>query len=246
MGSEAVFARRIEKKFMLSRAQYDALLPLLGPYMVEDAYAHSCITNLYYDTPSFLLIRRSVLKPLYKEKLRVRSYGVPKKDGKVFVEIKKKFEGVVYKRRIQMTSGEATAYLAGEIQSPVPGQISREIDYFKQLYAGLAPAMYISYDRYSLASPGGGSVRITFDSNITWRENELSLEKGVYGNSLLPPDKILMEVKIPGAYPLWLVELFERLQIRQAPFSKYGTIFTEALRTGKIQITGGTQNGIHV
>ena len=239
MGSEAVLFRRIEKKFMLSTDQYEALLPLLEGHMVEDKFAHSKICNIYYDTPSFLLIRRSIDKPLYKEKLRVRSYGVPGEGDQVFVEIKKKFDGVVYKRRITMTCGEAERYLSGEAPAPEPCQISREIDYFVSRYEGLRPGMYISYDRYSLASPEGGLVRITFDSNITWRTGDLLLGSGSYGEQLLPPGKILMEVKIPGAYPLWLVDIFEQLQIRQGRFSKYGEIFKTALREGKISITGG-------
>lgn len=238
MGSEAVLSRRIEKKFLLNLAQYEAILPLLLPYMKEDEFAHSLITNVYYDTPSYMLIRRSIEKPLYKEKLRVRSYGVPGADSSVFVEIKKKFDGVVYKRRIPMTSREAERYLAGEIDCPKPCQIGREIDYFRSLYLGLAPAMYISYERYSLASRDDGSVRITFDRNITWRATDVRLESGVYGEKLLPEDRILMEIKIPGVYPLWLVDILERLEIRQGSFSKYGNIFLTALREGKIQLTG--------
>lgn len=241
MGSEAVLFRRIEKKFMLSTDQYEALLPLLEGHMVEDKFAHSKICNIYYDTPSFLLIRRSIDKPLYKEKLRVRSYGVPGENDPVFVEIKKKYDGVVYKRRITMARGEAERYLAGEAPAPQPCQISREIDYFVSRYEGLRPGMYVSYDRYSLASPEGGLVRITFDTDITWRLEDLRLGSGSYGNKLLPADRILMEVKIPGAYPLWLVDIFEQLQIRQGRFSKYGSSFQTALREGKINFTGGTR-----
>ena len=224
--------KRYEKKYLLTAEQYDLLLERLEGRMVDDKFAHSLINNVYYDTPEFLLIRRSIEKPVYKEKLRVRSYGVPTADDKVFVEIKKKYKKVVYKRRIHVPLKEAVPFLEGKAPCPKPGQIGNEITYFISYYKGIAPAMFISYERYSLASPTDSVLRITFDKNIVWRTTDLDLTKGVYGEKLDLDGKILMEVKIPDAMPLWLSALFDELKIAPTSFSKYGRAYGKALKDG--------------
>ncbi|MBQ8398835.1 MAG: polyphosphate polymerase domain-containing protein [Clostridia bacterium] len=227
--------KRYERKYLITEEQYSLLLKNLEGRMVEDKYARSLINNIYYDTPDFLLIRRSIEKPVYKEKLRVRSYGVPGENDKVFVEIKKKYKKVVYKRRIHVPLAKANAFLAGQEPCPQPGQIGNEIAYFLSYYKGIAPAMFISYERYSLASPTDSVLRITFDRNIIWRLHDLDLTKGVYGTPLQLDGKVLMEVKIPDAAPMWLSALFDDLGIMPTSFSKYGRAYGKALTDGEIR-----------
>ena len=237
--------KRYEKKFLISEEQCKLLLERLDGKMVPDKYPHSTITNIYYDTPEFLIIRRSIAKPLYKEKLRLRSYGVPGENGRVFVEIKKKFKGVVYKRRVDMTLAQAKEYLSGKARPPKESQITREIDYFLSFYKGIGPAMYISYERDSFASPTDSVLRITLDRQIIWRENDLDLAKGIYGEEILPPNTVLMEIKVPGVFPIWLVRILDDLNIKPISYSKYGTIFQvarnrhleEDVRDGKMTVT---------
>jgi len=237
--------KRYEKKFLISEEQCQLLLERLDGRMVPDKYPHSTITNIYYDTPEFQIIRRSIDKPLYKEKLRLRSYGVPGESGRVFVEIKKKFKGVVYKRRVDMTLAQAREYLSGRARPPKESQITREIDYFLKFYKGIGPAMYISYERDSFASPTDSVLRITLDRQIIWRENDLDLAKGIYGEEILPPDSVLMEIKVPGVFPIWLVRILDDLKIKPISYSKYGTIFQvsrkrhleEDVRDGKLTVT---------
>jgi hypothetical protein len=224
--------KRYERKYLITEEQYTRLLERLEGRMVEDKYARSLINNIYYDTPDFLLIRRSIEKPVYKEKLRIRSYGVPTNDSKVFVEIKKKYKKVVYKRRIHVPLKDAVAFLAKEAPCPQPGQIGNEISYFVSYYKGLAPAMFISYERYSLASPTDSVLRITFDRNITWRTTDLDLTKGVYGEKLDLDGRVLMEIKIPDAAPMWLSALLDELEIRPTSISKYGRAYGKALKDG--------------
>jgi hypothetical protein len=234
-GTVAVFQftfKRYERKYLITEEQYTRLLERLEGRMVEDKYARSLINNIYYDTPDFLLIRRSIEKPVYKEKLRIRSYGVPTNDSKVFVEIKKKYKKVVYKRRIHVPLKDAVAFLAKEAPCPQPGQIGNEISYFVSYYKGLAPAMFISYERYSLASPTDSVLRITFDRNITWRTTDLDLTRGVYGEKLDLDGRVLMEIKIPDAAPLWLSALLDELEIRPTSISKYGRAYGKALKDG--------------
>ena len=237
--------KRYEKKFLISEEQCRLLMERLDGKMVPDKYPHSTITNIYYDTPEFMIIRRSIAKPLYKEKLRLRSYGVLGENGRVFVEIKKKFKGVVYKRRVDMTLAQAREYLSGRQRPPKESQITREIDYFLSFYKGIGPAMYISYERDSLASPTDSVLRITLDRQIIWRETDLDLGKGIYGEEILPPDSVLMEIKVPGVFPIWLVRILDDLHIKPISYSKYGTIFQvarkrhleEDVRNGKLTVT---------
>ena len=235
---------RIEKKYLLPEAVFRRLLPELRKHMADDVYGRYTISNIYFDTGQFDLIRASLEKPVYKEKLRLRCYGTPSEDGKVFVEIKKKYKGIVYKRRITLSLMEARRYLIYGIRPDMTGwkftqqQIFREIDYMKERY-GLRPAAFIAYDRIALAGAEDPELRVTFDTNIRCRDSGLDLAEGKQGQQLLPKNTILMEVKIPGAMPLWMAELFEDIIQYQASFSKYGAYYS---RLTEEKERGGKKN----
>ncbi len=224
MGYQHIF-ERYEIKYRISRRQMETLLKDMEPHMEGDKYGRSTICNVYYDTPDFRLIRRSMEKPVYKEKLRVRSYGPATPDSTVFVELKKKYKSIVYKRRISLTQAEAAAYLAGT-GTVDDRQIVREIDYFTHYYAPLQPAMYLCYDREAFYDREDSSFRITFDDDIRWRTTDLSLCSPPSGERLLPEDIIMMEVKAATGLPLWLTAALTRERIYKASFSKYGTAYT--------------------
>ncbi len=217
---------RSEKKYLLSTAQYTALRPVLDAHMTADKYEQYTVCNLYFDTEHNDLIRRSIEKPRYKEKLRLRSYGCVCDDDTVFLEIKKKFKGVVYKRRIVLPYKEVKAYLRNGTPPSKTGQIFREIDYFIHFY-NVTPKLYLSYDRIALCGIGEEKrLRVTFDRNIRSRTDRLDLSIPPDGAPLLSEDDWLMEVKAPGALPLWLSEAFTALKIYPTSFSKYGRIYT--------------------
>ena len=220
--------KRFEKKYLLTREQYDALLDGMRPYMKADQYGRYTICNIYYDTENFQLIRTSLESPVYKEKLRLRSYGVPGDDQKVFVEIKKKFDHVVYKRRTVMPCVEAVEYLAGRARPRTEDQICREIDWFLKSYRP-EPRVFIAYDRSALAGIENGELRVTFDTNLRWRDQDLDLRLGDGGKPILPQDRILMEVKIPGTAPVWLGRLLSEAGVFPASFSKYGVCYRQNL-----------------
>ena len=90
MKKKTVF-QRYEFKYLLTRGQQARLLSAAGARLRPDEYSHSSIRNLYLDTPDFRLIRRSLEKPVYKEKMRIRCYGPAHPDSPVFVELKKKY-----------------------------------------------------------------------------------------------------------------------------------------------------------
>ena len=186
------------------------------------------ICNIYYDTPEYLLITRSIDKPIFKEKLRLRTYGVPKDNTTAFIEVKRKFDSVVYKRRIHMPYVDALEYIKNP-PSDSKKQINKEIDYAIKLYKGIAPSFYISYDRSAFFYKETSDIRVTFDTNITWRDYDLDLRNGSYGESLLPEGYKIMELKVPNTAPLWLAELLSDLKIYPTSFSKVGTAYKTML-----------------
>lgn len=218
--------KRYEKKYRLTLKQYEALLCGMKPYMAADIYGKTVNCSLYYDTEGWDLIRKSIEKPVYKEKLRVRSYGTPAGDGEVFIELKKKYDGIVYKRRITMENDRAARYLAGCPGLSPDSQISKEIEWFQNRYH-TSPKVFIAYDRTSYAGIADPNLRITFDKNIRFRDYALDLKLGDFGEKLLPDNTILMEIKIPGTAPLWLAQLLSRIGAKPTSFSKYGTFYKE-------------------
>lgn len=228
--SDITTFKRKEIKYLLDEEEYQNLKLRLSQRLTADEHGKSEICNIYYDTPDFELIRRSLEKPVYKEKLRVRSYGVPKENDRVFVELKKKYKGIVYKRREALALQQAETYLKGGIAAPKNTQIMREIGWFLSYYNDLIPVMGICYDREAYYSVEDSSVRITFDDNIRWRSDRLSLADGAFGRQLLAPGQHLMELKVGGAMPLWLTGLLDELEIYPVSFSKYGKAYTEKCR----------------
>lgn len=222
--AEQMIFKRSEIKYMIDEDIFRKLMEVMKKYMIADDYGRSTVCSLYFDTPDYLLIRRSLDHPMYKEKLRLRSYGVANESTKVFVEIKKKYDSIVYKRRIAMKESEAQRYLLHH-EKVMSGQISDEIDYCMDHYEGLAPAVMLSYEREAYYAKDDHGFRITFDRNILWRDYDLSLCKGIYGNPILKEDQVLMEVKTAGAIPLWMVEFLSGNKIYKTSFSKYGTAY---------------------
>lgn len=227
MAYQAVF-KRYEMKYLLTLEQKARVLTAMAPYMALDKYGRTVIRNVYLDTPDFRLIRRSLEKPLYKEKIRIRSYRQASPESQVFVELKKKYKGVVYKRRLSMEEGRAVRWVEGEFRK-TDSQIAREIDWFLSCYPGLAPRVFLSYEREAYFCRQGGDLRITFDDNILAREDRLSLEEPPGGRALLEPGTVLMEVKTAGGLPLWLTAVLTEERIFKTSFSKYGKAYSEMI-----------------
>ena len=227
--------KRVEKKYMLTREQYEYLINAISPYMAPDQYGETEIRNIYFDNADNELIETSLLKPTYKEKLRLRSYGVPKMDSTVFFEIKKKYRGIVYKRRISMKLKEAYAYIdGGKLPESIEGNIPTEIDYMMNRYS-LTPKAVISYKRVAWTCESDPDLRITFDRDITSRYDDTRLESTADGHKILPKDTVLMEIKIPGAMPLWLAHILSEKNIFPHSFSKFGTAHVQ----NQIKIASG-------
>ena len=216
--------KRYELKYLMDEGQTLAVRDALEEHMRTDRYARSTIRNVYFDTPDFLLARRSIAKPVYKEKLRFRSYGSPSEDDDVFVELKKKYDSVVYKRRLTMPLGDAMEWLCGCGQGP-ESQIGEEIGYMKVRYPDIRPAMYLSYDREAHCTDG--DLRITLDSNILARTEGVDLTMPAGGHPVLPEGYTLMEIKTMYGYPEWLTRLLSSNRLYKTSFSKYGNAYKE-------------------
>ncbi len=231
MDTTCIF-KRIEKKYLLSEAQYEALFQRIGRHLKPDEYGRSTVVSLYLDTPDHRIIRNSIEAVDYKEKLRLRSYGTATADSTVFLELKKKYGGVVYKRRAAMTLAEAEQYLRLGIK-PFESQIMREIDWAMKLYKRPKPAMMIACEREAWFDEAHPDLRLTFDRNIRYRETALHLDRSSAGIALLPEQTVLLEIKTAGAMPLWLADALDSEAILPGSFSKYGAAYTRGLEEKK-------------
>lgn len=226
--------KRIEKKWKMTPEQFKELLPCLAEHLTRDVYGTSTVISEFYDTKDFLLIRNSIERPLFKEKLRIRSYGVPTENSNVFVEIKRKLNGIGYKRRIYVPYSDAKKLLSGqEIQCDNP-QIEKEILEFVKRYNPI-PVATVAYERTALYGKNDKNLRVTIDRHIRFRTNETSLLNGDFGSPVLEDyESVLMEVKVQGGIPIWLDKELSRLKIYRAPFSKIGTAYTNKIASTAI------------
>lgn len=227
--------KRREMKFLLDENQYKLLFDEISRHMTEDKFGIHTIMNIYLDNKNDDIVRNAVEKPVYREKLRLRTYGKAAEDNsKTFLEIKKKFKGVTYKRRLEGSYKELFDYVNEGRTPELPDdfehrQILEEIDYpIKRL--GLEPRIVICYDREAFFGNEDREFRLTFDGNIRYRRNDLDLRAGCGGEVFDAAPFRVMEVKSVGAVPMWLVKLFSENKIYQGSFSKYATIFLHEQR----------------
>lgn len=224
MAVQTVF-KRYEFKYMINAEQKAKIIETISSYMQPDKYGRVTVRNIYFDTDNYLLIRRSIEKPVYKEKIRMRSYSRVDIDGEVFVELKKKYKSVVYKRRIALPQKEAMGWICDDASCSRQTQIKKEIDYFINYYKTLRPVVFLSYEREAYAACDGSDFRVTFDENILCRQDDLSLSGEVYGTPILQRGMCVMEIKCSGGIPLWMTEVLAREHIFKTPFSKYGSVY---------------------
>ena len=228
--------KRYELKYLLNQKEKECILKEMKDYMKLDSYGRTTIRNIYFDTDTFRLIRRSLEKPIYKEKLRIRSYCPVNANDPVFVELKKKYESVVYKRRLVLPEKLVMDSFQNGTPLPETSQIAYEIQYFRDYYENLHPTVFLSYEREAYYALDGSDLRITFDENIYYRRDDFSLGSEIYGSPLLEEDQSLMEIKISGGIPLWMSRILTQYHIYQSSFSKYGAayrrMFTEEMEGG--------------
>ena len=224
--------QRYELKYLLTAEQTDFLRENLKGHMEIDQYGKTSIASLYYDTPNCQLIRRSVEKPEFKEKIRLRSYGLATDTSPVFLELKRKAYGVVYKRRVETRIPLVREFFSGEGGLCAPGQINKEITVFRDYHKTLVPTCLIIYDRTAYFEPDG-DLRLTIDENPRYRTDDLTLTSSMDGVSLLGEGWTVLEVKVQDAVPLWLSEILAKGDIAMRSFSKYGEAYRRQLVNAK-------------
>ena len=217
--------KRKEKKYLLDLGQYEQLLGKIRPYVNKNKFFQTDIYSLYYDTDDNKLIRRSIEKPFFKEKLRLRGYGNVDLNDMVYIELKKKYDGVVYKRRTKTRHVDALNQIG--ICKYEDEQIGKEIKYFIEYYHGLHPSYFIGCNRTSYNAKEDEKFRITFDKDIVYRNSRLFLGRDEQDKELT--DKIVMELKGDKSMPLWLSHILDDLKIYPSSFSKVGTAYLKEL-----------------
>ncbi len=228
--ADIMIFKRYEKKYRITQKQAEELMLRIGDRILPDKFGKSTVCSLYLDTPDFLLIRNSIDARSYKEKLRIRSYGAPSDDKKLFFEIKKKYQGVVYKRRVSMTHSEAFRYIESGI-APFDSQIMREIDYLMCHYGHPEPSVCIMCEREAYFSCDNPDVRLTVDGNLRYLEGAFPTEESIgTGTPIVPRGEYILEIKTPGAMPIWLAEALSELGIYPSSFSKYANAYYNIIK----------------
>lgn len=227
--ADIMIFKRYEKKYQLNQDEYKKLIAIIGEKLVPDVHGKSTLCSLYLDTPDFLLIRNSIDAISYKEKLRLRSYGVPEANKTLYFEIKKKYRGVVFKRRVSMTAEVAANYIeSGEI--PFDSQIMREIDYLMNFYHHPKPNVCILCEREAFFSKEDADVRLTFDHNLRYRYGFPNNDNIDEGTPILNEGGYILEIKTPGAMPLWLARALSDCKIYPKSFSKYANAYLDIMK----------------
>lgn len=228
---------RYEHKYLLERKTFEKVLKVLDEHMELDShnveYKPYTIANIYFDTDDNFLIKTSLSRPVYKEKLRARSYSLVGANSEVYLEIKKKYKGKVNKRRTKLTLSEVFEFIETskepEIKSYMNPQVLHEIAYFLKVYK-VKPKVYIEYDRIAYFERNNPDLRISFDFNIRTRRKDLRFEEKDCEKQILANDVYLMEIKTSLAKPLWLTNMLNELEIKRCRFSKYGVEYTQYLK----------------
>ena len=230
--TDIMIFKRYEKKYLLNKTEYEKLMSLIRDKLVPDEHGENTLCSLYLDTPDFLLIRNSIEAVSYKEKLRLRSYGVPGQEKTLFFEIKKKYKRVVYKRRVSMTPAMAAEYIESGVM-PFDSQIMREIDYLMKFYRQPKPNVCILCERGAFFAEESAEVRLTFDKNLRYRYGFPTADNIGEGYPILDNDKYILEIKTPGAMPLWLARALSECKIYPRSFSKYAHAYYDIMEREK-------------
>lgn len=219
--------KRIEQKYVISKEEMDKLFSLINTHLERDNFYKSTVCNIYFDTINNDLIINSIEKPIYKDKIRIRSYNVPTLNDDIFLEIKSKYKSTVGKRRIKLKLEDFNN------KNYPNSQIKKEITYLFNYYK-LVPKIFIAYDRLSYKDKDNYNFRITFDSNLRSRRDNLNLDMGDQGEKYFDKDMIIMEIKSLDAIPLWFCRCLSKLKIYPTSFSKYGAIYKKEIKEGSV------------
>ena len=225
---------RMEQKYFVSFDKYKKLMDIIEDKLVKDKYFSERIYNIYFDNDEYEFMTKSLDKPLYKEKVRLRSYETADKNSNVFLEIKKKFQGHGNKRRVVINYNDAIDYINNKIIPDTNKQIMNELDYtFKK--NNLKPKISLTYDRLSYAFKEDDSYRITFDTNIRYSNKKIDLVD-LDDDYCLFNDGYIMEVKTLKGYPMWFIKALNELKLFPTSYSKVGEAYKELKERNELYV----------
>lgn len=231
---------RFEKKYVLSIDVYHEILDKLLLKMNLDKNnvdEFMKVQSIYFDTDNNDYIRNSISKPYYKEKIRIRGYNFIDSDSELFLEVKRKIDGKVNKRRTNIKLSDIDNLIENNTieynNEYMNKQVLNEINYILNR-DHLLPKLFVSYERCALVD-NHSDLRITFDKNITGSSNKISFNIKT-DQQLLNSKLMIMEVKTCYGMPRWLLEIIENNDIKKASFSKYGTSYKNELLKRKDNI----------
>ncbi len=231
--------KRIEKKYVINSFQHDELISRFNEYMRKDYYSRDgayTIYNIYFDNDSNTMIHKSNMKPVFKEKIRIRTYDITDSEHCSFLEIKRKISKTVSKRRIAAPYGELEKFIYNnEVPSSLTKkekQIAQELSYSINQYNSY-PKVFLSYKREAFYDKENDDFRVTFDKDIIYRYDNVNFSSGNYGKNILNQDSYIMEIKFENALPLWITRLLSELKIYPTSYSKYGEIYKNEIRENK-------------
>ena len=234
--------KRIETKYIVHKETLALLKEEFKAHLVPDDYPTSTITNIYFDSADFQMIRDALARKNERKKIRMRTYtNNPNLNSPAFLEIKSKDEmGIGHKFRLTATAHTILDFVEYGIRSEqiTDEAISEELDNLRLVHNGIAPMMYIYYDRFSMKGIEDPNVRVTIDHNLIYRDENLDFESGKYGQPLLDEDYVIMEVKVPGMCPAWLQNILDKHGLVDQSFSKYGNAYLKSQATKDIQSVG--------
>lgn len=220
--------KRYEKKYLVTRGQAAAFQAALARHMEPDLFGEYLVQNLYYDTEDWQVVRASIEKPLYKEKMRLRCYGAPHPESELYLELKKKYDGIVYKRRIALPAQALERRGVREALAADGSQIARELDCYMRANAP-SERIYIAYRRTAFIGTGDPGLRVTFDDDVRFRLDLLDFSHPGVGGAILPRDKLLLEIKTFSAIPLWMARHLSEAGMFPTAFSKFGACYTDRI-----------------
>ena len=224
------FFKRYEEKYFITQEQTAMLEALFQEHMDRDKFDVYWVQNLYFDTENWDVIRTSIEKPFFKEKMRLRCYGVPTDTQDVFLELKKKYDGIVYKRRIFLPVASLSHLEEALVEES--SQIAQELLFYLRS-TGVEPKMFVAYQRQAFVGKESRDLRITLDGDIHYRLDQLDFFNPEEGIPLPMDGCHVMEVKTPTAFPLWLVEALSKHKIFGSSFSKFGSCFIDYVHGAK-------------
>lgn len=221
---------RFEIKYLLNKCDYNLLINKMKDFLVKDKYFKETIYNIYFDSDDYILINRSLDKPIYKEKIRMRSYDKTNDSTNIFLEIKKKYIKNSNKRRVVISYKDYLDYINYGIIPKCDKQIMNEIDYCFKRYK-LKPKIKILYDRLAYCLKGDDTFRITFDTNIRYSNDNMDFNND---DNILFMSDYIMEIKTFSGIPLWLNKILNNLDIYPTSYSKVGKIYEEGFKCLKV------------